>query len=72
MHLVNRGSRSAVLKPYNYIFVLYKCKLSINTCMCYSGKAFSSVLSKIMNSSIADDEVLCRGTFAQSIVYERP
>ena len=64
MNIVTRGSRSAVSKTYKYI--LYKCKLSRN--MFHSTKAFSSVHSKIMNSFIAEDEVLCRGKFAQSIV----
>ena len=67
MNIVTRGSRSAVSKTYNYI--LYKCKLSRN--MFYNTNAFSSVRSKIMNSFIAEDEVLCRGKFAQSIVHER-
>ena len=39
--------------------------------MFYNTNAFSSVRSKIMNSLIAEDEVLCRGKFAQSIVHER-
>ena len=39
--------------------------------MFYNTNAFSSIRSKIMNSFIADDEVLCRGKFVQSIVHER-
>ena len=62
MNIVTRGSRSAVSKTYNYI--LCKCKLSRN--MFYNTNTFSCVRSKIMNSCIAEDEVLCKGKFAVS------
>ena len=39
--------------------------------MSFSAKAFSSVRSKIINTFIADDEVLCEEKFAPSIVRER-
>ena len=38
--------------------------------MFYNTNAFSSIRSKIINSCIAEDEVLCGGKFAQSIVHE--
>ena len=59
--------RSAVSKTYKYI--LYKSKYSRN--IFYNTNAFSSVRSKIINSFIAEDEVLCRGKFAQLIVHGR-
>ena len=38
--------------------------------MFYNTNAFSSIRSKIINSFIAEGEVLCGGKFAQSIVHE--
>ena len=67
MNIATSGSRSALSKTFNYI--LYKCSLLKN--LFHSENAYITCRQSIVNSFNTKDEVLYRGIFAQSIVYER-
>ena len=67
MNLVTRGSRSAISKTFNHM--LSKCRLTKN--IFYSEKSYNICRQRIVNSFSADKEVLYKGAFAQSILYER-